>query len=270
MSLRFLHLTDIHLSHPDVNDQTLDTDTLTTLHRVLCLIDKIDPAPEFIVASGDLTNQGHVESYELLAEMMAVLPMPVFYALGNHDKRAGFRAAFPGYAGGADDPLDHATVIGGAHLIALDCSVPGRTGGLDDAQFAFLYAALSRHTELPKILAIHHPPKLTPGGESDWTTLAAADSARLGERLKDENVIAILSGHVHHNRVALWHGSPLVITNGLNGSVDILAKDEVRVVDGTGMAICDLLPGGLSVTFLPTEDRPPLRVIPRDRLRNLA
>ncbi|MEM9756234.1 MAG: metallophosphoesterase, partial [Pseudomonadota bacterium] len=118
---RFLHLTDLHI--------TPEGDTLPALDRALDIARRIDPAPEFIVVSGDLTDRGDAESYAILATRMAGLDVPVIYALGNHDHRAAFHSAFPGHPGASDGPLDHDHVIAGLHVIVLDSSVPGRTSG---------------------------------------------------------------------------------------------------------------------------------------------
>lgn len=270
MTTRFLHLTDLHISHPDVNDTTLDTDTVATLDRVLTRIAGIEPAPDFIVVSGDLTNRGHAESYELLAEMMARTEIPVFYALGNHDRREGFRSVFTGYAGGLTDPLDHDAVIAGTHLITLETAEPGRVGGrIQDSQFAFLAEALARHPELPKLLVLHHMPRLSPEA-IDWAALPQTDTDRLGEMLQGANIAGILSGHVHYNRAAVWNGIPLIVTNGQHATVDLLARDEVCVIEGTGLALCELLPGGLCATFMPIDTGPVLRRVSLERLQELA
>lgn len=270
MTQRFLHLTDIHLSHPEVNDTTLDTDTHATLEKMIGLIGEMQPRPDFIVASGDLTNRGHQESYELLADMMRAIDIPVFYALGNHDRREGFRAVFTDFAGDLSDPLDHDAAIAGMHLITLDTAEPGCVGGsLRNSQFDFLAGALQRHPELPKLLVLHHSPKLGETTGPNWTSLPDDDSDRLATMLKGQNVVGILSGHVHYNRVALWHGIPIVISNGQHASVDLLARNELRIVNGTGFAICEMLPGGLSASFLPIESGATLRTISHERIKAL-
>ena len=48
---RFIHLTDLHISHPDLNDPHLQSDTPETLRRVVGAINAMDPQPDFGVAS---------------------------------------------------------------------------------------------------------------------------------------------------------------------------------------------------------------------------
>ncbi|MFC6641580.1 metallophosphoesterase family protein [Sulfitobacter profundi] len=239
---RFVHLTDLHISHPDLADPHLQSDTPATLRRVVAVINAMDPQPAFVVASGDLTNQGDRESYALVREITTPLKAPLVMALGNHDKRAGFNAVFaPGLA---DAPYFHDAPQGDLHVIALDSSVPGKVAGaLDDAQFEFLKAALQRHPELAKLLVIHHPPRIDPEALA-WGSLDEASSARLAEMLEGQHVAGILSGHVHVNRVSHWNGIPVVISNGLHSTIDLTETRDLRIVEGTGSGSANGIPAG--------------------------
>ncbi|UOA16392.1 MULTISPECIES: metallophosphoesterase family protein [Sulfitobacter] len=264
---RFIHLTDLHISHPDLNDPHLQSDTPATLRRVVEVINAMDPQPDFVVASGDLTNQGDRESYALVRDILSDLRAPLVLALGNHDKRAGFNAVFaPGLA---DAPYFHDARHGDLHVIALDSSVPNKVAGaLDDPQFEFLEAALERHSDLAKLLVIHHPPRIDPDALA-WGSLDEASSARLAGMLKGKHVAGILSGHVHVNRVSHWHGIPVVISNGLHSTIDLTETRDLRIVEGTGFGLCDWHSSGLSVAFAPLD--PTARELARighDRLRS--
>lgn len=248
----FLHLTDLHISHPRFNDADLLSDTVATLEAVIGMIGKIAPKPAFIVVSGDLTNRGETESYRLLAQMMAAIDIPIVYALGNHDTRPGFRQGMLGRSRNPDAPYVHDLAIGGAHLIVLDTSVPGKVGGaLDDRQFAFLDEALGRHADMPKIVVMHHPPALDPDALLGWESIPYGQSEELARHLRGRNVAGILSGHIHLNRVAHWHGIPIVVSTGLHNSIDVLHTAGLRVLEGTGFNLCTLRSSGLSVSFVP-------------------
>ena len=154
---RFIHLTDLHISHPDLEDTHLQSDTPATLRRVVEAINGMDPQPDFVAISGDLTNHGDVESYRLVSELLKPLKAPVVLALGNHDKREGFNAIFS--EGMGDTPYFHDAVHSDLHVITLDSAVPGRiAGAIDDAQFDYLEQALTRHSDVTKLVMVHHPP----------------------------------------------------------------------------------------------------------------
>jgi len=266
---RFLHLTDLHVSHPDMNDANLHSDTAGTLKRMVEIIARMDPLPDFVVASGDLTNHGDEASYELVKDTIADLPVPIVLALGNHDKREGFNKVFLGEE--SDTPYDHDTVLGGLHVITLDTALPGKVAGaLDDEQFAYLQAALDRHPDLPKLLVLHHPPRVDPEG-LPWGSLDTASTERLAATVKGYDVAGILSGHIHINRVSHWYGIPVIIGNGQHSTVDMLERKDLKIIEGTGFAYCEYRPSGLSVSFAPlTPDRRVITVIDQERLRALS
>ncbi|MCC6000985.1 MAG: metallophosphoesterase [Pararhodobacter sp.] len=260
----FLHLTDLHLS------------VGTNLPAKAALLDRIAGAipgmrfaPDFVVFSGDLTDRGDAESYAALRPIIDAFPVPVVLALGNHDRRAGFHGVFG--AGGSDASHDHETVLAGVHVITLDTAVPGRVAGaLTQGQVAWLAQALDRHVGLPKLIVAHHPPK-TDAQALPWTCLDAESTEHLAVLLAGRQIVAILSGHIHMNRVSLWRGVPLVVSAGLHSVIDPLHDDGLRIREGASFGICRFAAGDLSVNFVPMmpEGRE-LGLIDAARLRAFA
>ena len=262
---RFIHLTDLHVSHPDANDPKDKGTSRKTLERAVGIINAMDPQPDFVVASGDLTNMGDVASYALVRDLLAPLKLPVVMALGNHDLRDGFRAVFGGDAG--DAPYFHDAVLGGLHAITLDTKVPERVAGtICEAQFAFLSGALIRHTDLPKLIVMHHPPRVD-DADLPWGTIDLASTKRLAETLIGHDIAGILSGHIHINQIHYWHGIPICITSGLDYTIDLIERQDLRLLEGTTIAICEHRPSGLSVSFVPLSPaQQELGIIDRARL----
>ena len=267
----FIHLTDLHIGTPD--DDHLYSDTTETLRRILALVATVTPKPEFVVASGDLTNRGHAESFRKLRDIMADIDVPVIYALGNHDTRAGFYEGMEIATESPDAPNDHDRVAGGIHIVTIDSSTPGLIGGtIDPAQFEWLERTLDTHPDLPKLIVVHHPPAL--GEEPDvthWRTIHFPQSQRLAEILKGRNIIGILSGHIHHDRVSVWHGIPVVVGMGHHAATDILRTDVLRMVRGASFGIGTIRPSGLTMAFVPLpSDRAELNIYPLKMLLERA
>ncbi|SEQ14368.1 Calcineurin-like phosphoesterase [Devosia sp. YR412] len=249
----FIHITDLHVGNPAVPDDHLFSDTSATLARVLELIGTMDQKPKFIIASGDLTNRGDADSYRQLKSIMAATDLPVIYAIGNHDTRAGFYEGMLGQTQDLELPYDHEQVIEGVHIITLDTTTPGQIGGsIEPEQFAWLEAALDSHPDLPKLIVAHHAPALgdTPPWDH-WRTIEFTQSQTLAALLKGRNVLGILSGHIHHDRFSVWHGIPVIVGMGQHAATDILTTDVLRMVEGSSFGIGTVRRSGLTMALVP-------------------
>ncbi len=260
----FLHLTDLHYSAAApgaAGKQAL-------LARLAEAAAGMRVGPCFAVLSGDLADAGDAGSYRALRPMIEAFPLPVLLALGNHDHRAAFHAAFDT---GGDGPHHHAAVLAGLHVLTLDSSVPGRVGGaLCEGQLGWLAEQLEDRPDLPKLIVSHHPPRLDPAA-LPWTSLDADSTERLGALIAGRCVAGILSGHIHMNRVALWQGVPVVTSTGLHSTIDLLHAGGLRIVEGTGFAVGRWTGGGLSVSFAPlTPQGREIGLIDETRLRSFA
>ncbi|WP_240229364.1 metallophosphoesterase [Devosia lacusdianchii] len=249
----FIHLTDLHVGNPAVVDDHLFSDTSATLERVLEMIGMMDQTPQFIIASGDLTNRGDVDSYLQLKAIMASIDLPVIYAIGNHDTRAGFYQGILERNTDLDAPYDHDRIVAGIHVITLDTTTPGQIGGsLEPEQFAWLEAALDAHPALPKLIVAHHAPALgdTPPWDH-WRTIEFGQSQQLATLLKGRNILAILSGHIHHDRFSVWHGIPVIVGMGQHAATDILTSNVLRMVEGASFGIGTIRRSGLTMALVP-------------------
>ena len=267
----FIHLTDLHVGDPAVTDAHLFSDTSATLANILELVATVSPRPGFIVASGDLTNRGDADSYRHLKALMAVTDLPVIYALGNHDTREGFYRGMLDRETGLETPYDHEQVIAGVHIITIDTSTPGQIGGtIEPEQFAWLEAALDMHPDLPKLLVAHHAPAL--GDEPEWAhwrTIEFTQSQQLAALLRGRNILGILSGHIHHDRISVWHGIPVIVGMGQHAATDILQADVLRMVNGASFGIGTIRRSGLTIALVPLpSDRAELNRYPLQMLRD--
>lgn len=252
----FIHLTDLHIGNPDIVDDHLFSDTTANLKALLADVKSLVPQPKFIVATGDLTNQGDAGSYRNLKTILgeAGLDMPVLFALGNHDKREGFYTGMLGQSDNLDAPYMHAHVIDGLHVITLDSSKPGKVGGsIEPEQFEWLAAELDAHGDLPKLIAVHHAPALEEDRpDMEWESLTIADSLKLRDMLKGRKILGILSGHIHFDRVSNWYGIPVVVGIGTHAATDVTYLHEgMRMLTGASLAIGHVRPSGLTVSFVP-------------------
>jgi len=106
--------------------------------------------------------------------------------------------------------------------------------------------------------------------EANWHSLDPDSTDRLAEAVRGENVLAILSGHVHFDSMIHWHGVSVVIGTGLHNAVDVTFRSGLRVVDGAGFTLCRIRPSGLSASFVPlSRSREQLVIHDLDRLNSI-
>jgi len=192
-------VTDLHL-HADPGHPNL-----ARLHRVLAHLAAMRPRPDLLVLSGDLADDGAVDSYRHLQAALAGWPGALRFALGNHDARAHFRAVFgdshftDGFVQGRDE-------FGGLQVVVLDTLEEGRHGGaFCAARAGWLRQAVQDSAGAPLLAFLHHPPVdvgipwIDPGPGQDWI-------ARLDAALQGANLAGICSGHVHVSGALRWKG----------------------------------------------------------------
>ncbi|MGE0231585.1 MAG: metallophosphoesterase [Flavobacteriaceae bacterium] len=270
----FVHLTDLHIADPEVPDEGLHSDTTTTLTRILSQVKLLHPQPRFIVVSGDLTNRGDEGSYRELQRILgeASLDTPLILALGNHDEREGFYRVMLDRETDLEAPFFHDRVIDGIHIITLDSSTPGEIGGsIEPEQFDWLEERLAAHPDLPKLLVVHHAPSLDEDDlDGEWEAISCEDTIRLRQLLNGHDVIGILSGHIHHDRVSHWYGIPVVVGIGQHTAADPLyLHDRLRMVSGASFAVGTIRPSGMTVSFVPqASDRRELCTYTYEEIRS--
>lgn len=174
----------------------LDTHAFTA--RCIEAIRAMNPAPNAILITGDLTSDGDLATYHALAAMLRVFEQPCFPIPGNHDDRELIRLAFPEIAAlSPSGRLCYAIDQGPVRIIALDSSIDGKPyGELGEAQRRWLSATLDLQRHKPTLVMLHHPPFKTGIGHMDRSMLR--DSEAFASIVSSHpNVERVLCGHVH-------------------------------------------------------------------------
>jgi 3',5'-cyclic AMP phosphodiesterase CpdA len=195
-------------------------DTAAALARCVDELNRLDPAPDLVVISGDLADTPLADEYEHLATLLAPLTLPFAAIPGNHDDRALLRAAFPNqtYApSGAALNMAHA--VGEIDAVLIDSSVPGAAHGeLDAATLAWLEATLAASATRPALVFLHHPPFLTGITHMDVQNLRnAADLGTILRRHPRARLVA--AGHIHRAVVTTFAGIAATICPAPNHAV---------------------------------------------------
>jgi 3',5'-cyclic AMP phosphodiesterase CpdA len=202
-------ITDIHLGFDPGNPDELNRQRLDSTLEALC---GMEPKPDLLLATGDLVdNSGDVASYRRLREITDALPFPTHFALGNHDGRTAFFKAFP-EAPRVDGFLQYAIEDHAVRILVLDTLEDGRHGGnLCEARAEWLRERFDEQPDRPTVVVLHHPPIetalawMTENPEAEWVL-------RLHDIIAgQDNVVAMLAGHLHRPVTTLWAGTTLAV-----------------------------------------------------------
>ncbi|MBI4552848.1 MAG: phosphodiesterase [Candidatus Latescibacteria bacterium] len=194
--MRFVQLSDPHLVVPE-KQPVLGHDTVARLRAAVDAVNRLRPAPDFVILTGDLTNDEQEASYTLVKSILSRLDMPLYPAVGNHDARLPFRRIILEEPDPKPDRVHYAFDRDGCRLAVLDTLDDGKvTGSIDDAQLDWLDTLLRDDPEPPTVVCCHHPP--VPVGVAWMDHLMLQEADRLLRVLdRHPSVRWVLCGHVH-------------------------------------------------------------------------
>jgi 3',5'-cyclic AMP phosphodiesterase CpdA len=248
---RILQLTDLHVTAPGrLASDVLDTRAImsSAIDRLIERRASLGPLDALLV-TGDVSDDGTVESYALVRAELERLGLPLLVLPGNHDSREAFRSGF------ADLPsmpavglIDWKAEVGGAVIVGLDTLVEGQAGGmLRRESLAFLAEALMEAGGRPVVLALHHPPLRTGIGFMDAIGLENTPALEtVLEQTPGE--VLMVAGHVHGVYHARIGRHPVMTAPSICSafSLDVRSDAPVGFMRGpTGCAVFDTGPGGV-------------------------
>src|SRR3990167_2338260 len=92
--IRVVQISDIHL-FKDTTKALLGVKTQDSFQAVFDLIKEQKDTIDLMILTGDLSQDGSIESYQRLAEMINQLNIPTYFVPGNHDDEKTFATVYP-------------------------------------------------------------------------------------------------------------------------------------------------------------------------------
>lgn len=201
-------ITDIHLGFQPGDPHELNRKRLDSVLATLC---EDGIVPDLILATGDLTEHGTIESYVALKAIFDTLPCPVWPLMGNHDLRGNFIKVFD-QAPVVDGFIQYAFDAGPLRFVVLDTLDEEIHGGSFDAgRAAWLEATLAEQPNRPTMIALHHPPLESGNGwmnekpDAAWICLLRDIVAR------HPQIVRLVSGHLHRAMLTAFAGTTLSV-----------------------------------------------------------
>lgn len=204
--LRFIQITDTHLVKAE-DGHLLGLKTQYSLECVLNSVREENSHFDFFVVSGDISQDGSIESYQRLHESLSLFDVPSFWFAGNHDDPKNMHAVCEG-----TEHLKSIIRTKDWQLVLLDSQVEGSVfGNLGDDQLELLEQALTERPDLHTLISLHHHPIPM---ESNWVDKIGVKN---GEKLMEiarrhNNVKCILWGHVHQDSDRMVDGIRMLST----------------------------------------------------------
>ena len=202
-------------------------DVAGCLERAIDHLNALEPRPDAVLITGDLTNDGDGAVWAALMEALGRVQAPVYPLPGNHDDRELMRQACAPLGLFADDgPLCFVADLGPLRLIGLDSLIPGDPAGrLGPEQLRWLEARLGEAQEQPILVALHHPPFRTGIDHMDAMMLEDAEAlaAVIG---RHPQVARVLCGHVHRMVQCRFAGTLGLIAPGTAHAVQLTLTGE--------------------------------------------
>jgi 3',5'-cyclic AMP phosphodiesterase CpdA len=207
-------ISDLHLRTQGVR-LFGSVDPFAALEEAVTHLNTLQPAPDVVIVSGDLVNDGGPEDYAALARLLQRLPMPIYAVPGNHDRRdllrehLSFTGVLPEFGKLMFSVDDHPV-----RLIGLDTLVEGEHAGeLGTDQLGWLDCELAAAPDRPTLMFLHHPPFLTGIGFMDRIPLK--DTAALSDVVaRHPQVGVVTAGHVHRAMQSRFAGTIAMTTPG--------------------------------------------------------
>lgn len=227
--MKFIHLTDTHMVEP--GGKLYGLDPLERLHAAIASVNAEHGDAAFCVVTGDLAHWGAPAAYALLADACERFTMPVHLAIGNHDSRANFLAAFPGSSTDGHGFVQSAIDAPAGRMLLLDTNEPGVPHGAFCARRAeWLKVALAAAPTEPVWLFMHHPP--FPIGIPTMDRIGLLDAAPLIEAIEPHRgrIRHLFFGHVHRPIGGSWRGIPVSTVRGTSHQVALELRQRPKIL----------------------------------------
>lgn len=211
--LHILQITDIHFRQSR-DGAIYGVETQSGFEAVLSQIKgeiELDNRPlDLILATGDISQDGSVESYQRFLDFVSSLNAPCYFLQGNHDYTAPMLKVFgERYV----SPCKVAKKESGAwNIVMLNSSVEDQVNGhFGKSQLEYLASQLSANKGAPTLICFHHHPMSI---NCRWLDQQTIDNADDFFKIIDqyENVKFCIYGHIHQEREVQRKGVSYIAT----------------------------------------------------------
>jgi len=207
--MRFAHISDLHLCVDPAANPAVNDDANIMAERLVQDIGRIREGLDFVIMTGDLTDDAAPASFALFENLFRHVGLPLMLVPGNHDGPAGF-LEYGRHSGqfAQWDISGRVVELGKLRLLGINTCVEGdTTGAIPASSLDLLQRELDAETSAQLLIVMHHPPFMPGLREFDEISVLAG-SDRFADILRTARTPpVILCGHVHRPYVASLNGA---------------------------------------------------------------
>lgn len=188
--LRIAQVTDLHLFAKS-NQCLLGMPTLRSLNALVEQLHNLYPRPDLLLLTGDLSQDGTIESYDRLQALLTPLQIPIYWLPGNHDCIEAMERSLTRFS------PEKAFERNGWRFLLLNSQDPGCVHGrISIESLNWLDQQLAQHLNIPTLVSLHHPPFAV---NSTWldTSILQNTAEFLAVIDRYPQVKLIVFGHIH-------------------------------------------------------------------------
>lgn len=214
----FVQMSDTHWGF---GDPAINPDFAGTLKKAIAAVNALDPQPDFVIFTGDLTHSTTdadvraARLREFIQLSKTLKTKDVRYMPGEHDAGLDNGKIFRSVVGETRYAFSHK----GVRFIALD-NVSDPASSLGAEQLKWLSGELGELDKKSKLVVFSHRPLFDLKAQWDWWT---RDGGKALELLKPFNRVAAFYGHIHQLD---FHKTGNIVHYGANGLMYALSSPE--------------------------------------------
>lgn len=206
--MKILQLSDLHLVYPG-KKAFREADAYSDLKQTVDYLLASPLQADYLVVTGDVSNDGTAESYELALEQLKRLDLPMVLLPGNHDEKTVMQQVC-----GTDCHVELQSAASGvrvqefdeATLVFADTAIPGKSSGkISSRALQDIQGILTKEQHKPVLLFMHHVPFKT-GYRTMDEPFEGLEAFR--ETISGHKNAQICCGHIHTGMMTMVQGVP--------------------------------------------------------------
>ena len=194
-------ISDTHITVPGASVKNSEI-KLRALESCVENINSLDPLPDAVIHTGDLSHNGTLDELKLVKCHLEKLETPYYVTPGNRDCNGKMRDIFADRIGGQKLKKDIIYVVKDLpiNLVSFDTTSPNdNLGVLNFDKIASLDGILVESQKSPTIVFSHHPLFLLPDTMTPSIECRSENSIKLFKEIiyRHPQIVAFFCGHSH-------------------------------------------------------------------------